>query len=456
MKKLFLPFIALLLWSCGGQQSKENKANIPASTLPIPAQYGTPYADVPESRDVIIYQVNIRAFSPQGNFAGVIARLDSIHALDVNVLYLMPTYPVGQLKAKDSPYCVKNYYGVNTDFGTLDDLRMLVKDAHRDHMAVIMDWIANHTSWDNDWIKNKDWYEQDSAGNIIYPPEGWQDVAQLNFKNTDMRQAMIRAMKYWIYAVNIDGYRCDFVDGPPEDFWKQAIDTLRAIPGHKLLMLAEGQRSENYQAGFDYNFGFKFYGKLKEIFNDRLSAKAIDSLNMIEYEGASDGQEIVRYITNHDVNSSDGSPDSLFGGEHGAMAAFIVAAYMKSLPMNYTGQEVGTPFRIRFPFTMDKINWSLNPGVTAEYKKVLAFRNNSAAIRRGNLMSYTTDDVCAFTKTLGSEEVFVMSNLRNKKVLFKLPSDLKIIAWKDAFTGNLLKPGNQVLLKPFEYRVFKK
>src|SRR5947209_5973794 len=147
-----------------------------------------------------------------------------------------------------------------------------------------------------------------------------------------MRLAMIDAMKYWVYTANIDGFRCDYTDGPPLDFWKQAIDTLRNISTHKLLMMAEGRRSEHYKVGFDYNFGFRFFGTLKAIYARNRSVKSIDTLNVSEYIDASNGQGIIRYTSNHDVNGSDGTPLELFGGRKGSMAAFVVIAYMKSIP----------------------------------------------------------------------------------------------------------------------------
>lgn len=424
-----------------------------------PMQYGTPFNNVPDKRDVTIYQVNIRAFSKEGNFKGVLSRMDSIKALGINVIYLMPVNPVGVLKSSNSPYCIKDYQAVNSEFGTLDDLRALVADAHSKNMAVILDWVANHTSWDNVWIKNKSWYQQDSAGNIIIPPNTgyYPDVAQLNFKNADMRLAMIKAMKYWVFAANVDGFRCDYTDGPPIDFWKQALDTLRNISAHKLLMFSEGRRSDLFfKVGFDYNYGFRVFDRLKDIYRNSYSVRSIDSLNVIDYKGASDGQCIVRYLSNHDVNGSDGTPLELFGGEKGSMAAFVVVAFMKSVPMIYDGQEVGTPYRLVFPFTSKKIDWTINPAITAEYKKVIAFRNSSNAIRRGDLMSYTTDDVCAFTKTLGKEEVFVISNLRDKTIDYALPENLKNSSWTDAMNGDKQTLTGSITLPPYSYYVFKK
>ena len=444
----------VLACGCPAVLTAQNKRPSPHTNV---TQYSKPFNKVPDRRDVTIYQVNMRVFSKQGNFKGVLERLDSIKALGVNVIYMMPIYPVGQLHSTNSPYCVRDYKAVNSEFGTLEDLRAIVDGVHRRNMAIILDWVPNHTSFDNAWTSNKSWYLQDSSGNIISPPgTGWNDVAQLNYNNAEMRLAMIDAMKYWVLTANIDGFRCDYADGPPVDFWKQAIDTLRNIPAHSLLMMAEGARSANYSVGFDYNFGFRFFENLKKIYSSNKSVLSIDSLNVSDYKGASDEQRIIRYITNHDVNGSDGTPLELFGGEKGSMAAFVVVAYMKSIPMIYNGQEVGTPYRLTFPFTSKKIDWSINPNITAEYKKIIAFRNSSNAIRRGDLTSYSNANVCAFTKKLGKEEVFVISNLRDENINFTLPNALANTAWKDAFNNSSITLHTQLSLKPFSYIILKR
>lgn len=420
-------------------------------------QYGTPFAGVPNRQDATIYQVNMRAFSATSNFAGVTARLDSIKALGINVVYLMPIFPVGTVNAVNSPYCVKDYKGINTEFGTLADLRTLVDAAHSKNMSVILDWVANHTSWDNSWISaHPDWYLKNAGGAIISPPgTGWNDVAQLDFTNAAMRLEMIKNLKYWVYTANVDGFRFDYADGPPADFWKQTIDSLRNITTHNLLFLAEGNRSNHFTSGFDFIFGFSFYGQLKSIYNSNQPVTNIDGLNTSEFVNATNGQQVVRYITNHDVNGSDGTPLTLFGGATGSMTAFVIAAYMKGVPMLYNGQEVGTPFQLFFPFTGADINWTLNPATTAEYKRVIAFRNSSTAVRRGTLTSYSNADVCAFTKISGAEKVFVAANVRNSTITYTLPAAVASQTWTDAMTGSNMAIGTQVTLAPYGYLVLK-
>lgn len=420
-------------------------------------QYGTPFPNVPDRNDAIIYQVNMRAFSSTGNFQGVIDRLDSIKAMGANIIYMMPIFPVGVLNAFNSPYCVRNYRTVSTEFGSLTDLRALVDGAHSRNMSVMLDWVANHTSWDNPWIsEHSDWYLKNTSGVIISPPGmGWNDVAQLDYTNAAMRLEMIRNLKYWVYTANVDGFRFDYSDGPPFSFWQQAVDSLRHISTHKLLLLAEGSRSDHYAAGFDYIFGFNFYGGLRGVYGNGQPATNFDALNTSEFTGATNGQQVVRYTTNHDINGSDGTPQELYGGLTGSMSAFVAAACMKGIPMIYNGQEVGTPFRLTFPFTSADINWALNPDLKAEYKKIIAFRNSSAAIRGGTLITYSNANVLAFTKELGAEKVFILCNTRNSSITYTLPAALSGTSWTNAITGTSISLGTSVSLPAYTYLLLK-
>jgi len=395
----------------------------------------------------------MRAFSSTHNFQGVINRLDSIKALGVNVVYLMPIYPVGTLKSVNSPYCIRNFDSVGTEFGSLTDLHTLVDGAHSRGMAVILDFVVNQTSWDHPWItQHPDWYLHDGSGNIEQLGS-YTDVAALDLTNTALRSALISAMRFWIFTANVDGYRCDFADNPPIDFWQQAISNLRGITTHQLLMLAEGTRSANYGAGFDYNYGMQFYfTTLKSIFGGG-AVTQIDNSNSVEYSGASGTNQIVRYLTNHDVDGSDGSPISLFGGKAGCMAAFIPIAYMKSVPFVYNGTEVAFPTAITFPFLSVTIDWTQNHDVTAQYEQVLAFRNSSNAIRRGTLTSFDNNDICAFTKTAGSETVAVFSNLRNSTISYPLPAALQNTTWKNVYSGVSVTLGTTLSLSAYQYMV---
>jgi glycosidase len=418
-----------------------------------PAQYGTPFTGVPDPRDVAMYQVNLRAFSNKG-FQGVIDRLDQIRDLGINVVYLMPCMPVGVLKTANSPYCVRDYKAVNAEFGTLDDLRRLIGEAHKRGLAVLLDWVANHTAWDHPWVTvHPEWYAKDGGGNILSPKVGgstWSDVAQLDFSKNDMRQAMIEAMRWWIFTVNCDGFRYDYTDGPPIEFWQQATGSLRSIASHKLILYAEGGRQDNYKA-FDYNHGFSFYDALKGIFGGG-PATRVESENDAQYKQAGESNRLVRYITNHDVNGWDGPPQGLFGGQAGAMAAFVLAAYNRGVPLVYSGQEIALDYALTFPYTERKIEWKPNPSVTQEYTRLLQFRNRSEAIRRGNPTSYSNNDVSAFVKKTANEKALVLVNIRNRAVTYVLPADLANTTWYDGFDKGEIKLGAKLELAPYQYR----
>jgi cyclomaltodextrinase len=445
-------------------------------TTPTPGQYGMPFTAVPNREDAVIYQVNMRAFSQGGNFAGVTARLDSIKNLGANVVYLMPIYPVGANvtysagaaagthNSANSPYAVKDYRAVNTEFGTLADLRTLVDAAHARGLTVMLDWVANHTSWDNAWITaHPDWYLQ-KAGVIQSPPTTtFTDVAQLDFTNAAMRAEMISAMKSWVYTANVDGFRCDYADAPTiaaSTFWKQAVDTLRTIKTHKLLLLAEGTSSSHFTSGFDYTFGFSFYGGIRSVYINNASATTFDALNTSEYAGTNGStQQVVRYITNHDVNDSDGTPVALFGGDAGAMSAFVIAALYKGVPMIYNGQEVGMSTAIKFPFTdvKVKVNWNAHPEVTRLHRQLLKARAGSPALQHGTpTASYSTADVCAFTKASGASQALVVVNTRGSATSFMLPPGYSGTIWNNALQNSQVTLGSALLLPAYGYVVLTK
>ncbi|MDO7845154.1 alpha-amylase family glycosyl hydrolase [Hymenobacter sp. M29] len=453
-----------LMSACNKDTTPPVPVTPPITSTPTPPQYGTPFAGVPNREDAVIYQVNMRAFSQAGNFAGVLARLDSIKAVGTNVLYLMPIYPVGQAVGSypsyNSPYAVKDYRAVNAEFGTLADLRTLVDAAHARGMAVMLDWVANHTSWDNPWITaHPDWYKANAAGNIAAVSNNgttYNDVAQLDFTNAYLRAEMISAIKSWVFTANVDGFRFDYADFQPNDFWKQAIDTLRNVKTHKLLLLAEATRSANFASGFDYNFGFNFYGGIRGVYISNGPATNFDALNASEYVGATGTQQVVRYITNHDANDSDGTPVTQFGGKAGAMSAFVITALYKGVPMIYNGQEAGMTAKIPFPFTSVKVQWGVNPDVKRAYQQLMAARAASPALRSGTPTAYSTANVCAFTKTAGSEQAFVLANVRNSVQTFTVPAALANTSWTNALQGGTYAVGATISLPAYGYLVLKK
>lgn len=456
MRKYFV--IMLMLLACGPD------SNDPKPITPEEEefeQYGTPFAGVPDPKEVVMYEVNIRAFSNAGNFQGVIDRLDNIKALGINTIWLMPIHPVGQVNAVPplgSPYSVKDYMGVNPDFGDLAKLRELVDTAHAKDMAVIIDWVANHTSWDNAWItEHRSWYFQDGSGNILPPRPEWQDVAQLNFSSMDMRKAMIRAMKYWVLEANIDGFRCDYADGPPATFWKQALDALKAIEGRKLILLAEGSRADQFTAGFQMNYAWNFYDQIVRVYSSASPqpASTIISTHQAEYNAIPETASKLRYTTNHDMSAHSATPVQLFGGVKGALSASAITIFLSEVPLIYSGQEVGRQANLSF-FDKDPIDWSVNAAMEEEYQKFFSIYNATETFISGTMQSYSNNDIVAFTKSHGTEEFLILVNVRNAQRDFPLPAVLQGTSWTNAMNSSAIDLTTTVSLEAYDYLILKK
>ncbi len=454
-KHYFTAFTLLLFVTIS---CKDKEPNIlPPVVSTDPPQYETPFANIPNTSDIVMYEINERAFSTSGNFAGILPRLDSIKALGVNVIWLMPIHPIGVTKTVNSPYCISDFQEVNPEYGTLEDLRTLTREAHQRGIAVLLDWAANHTSWDHPWItSNKTWYTQDANGNIIQP-EGtnWQDVADLNFDNSKMRLEMIKALKYWVLTANIDGYRCDAADYVPFAFWKQAIDSLNKIPNRNLIMLAEGARADHFAAGFQMNFGWDFFTKNKSVYKSNQSAGGYLATHQSEYNAIPDGSEKLRFTSNHDECAWDDTPIGLFGGKQASISAFVITAFLGGVPLIYNGQEVGCPVKLPF-FSRSPINWSTNPDMFAEYKRLMGLRAAHPALRSGDLTYFPDTNFAAFKRTLGTDEVVVLVNTRNAAKTLNVPAALQNTTWKDAFTGSVVNLGTSLNIGAFQYSILVK
>jgi glycosidase len=423
-----------------------------------PQQYGTPLANVPSAPDLVLYEANIRAMSSEGNFQGVIDRLDKIKAMGVNTLWLMPIYPVGQLRSVGelgSPYCVKDYFSVNSEFGDLAKLRELVDQAHQRKMAVILDWVANHTSWDNAWITNKSWYTQDGNGNIISPAgTNWNDVADLNYDNADMRKAMIAAMKYWVLEANVDGFRCDVADLVPFDFWTDALNQLKALPNRHLIFLAEGSSPEDFNSGFQLNYAWDYYGTLTQIYGSGLSASAIYSTQVAEYGVVPAGSAKMRFTTNHDFSAS-ATPVVVFGGISGALSASVITIFSGGAPLIYSGQEVGRTLAMDI-FKRDPINWNVNTAMEQQYEKLLTLYSSSPTVKTGTLTWYLDNNIAAFSRTSGQDTYLFLVNVRNTQQSYFMDPVLQQSTWTNVMDNTTVSLVTVVTLDAYGWMILKK
>jgi alpha-amylase len=438
-----VPFFDLahfLLWSVGlnWRQGSSIMQNLrPVLVLLLACLYGAPAGAVPAPRDVVMYEVNLRAFSEAGDLAGVTARLDEIQALGANTLWLMPIHPIGQIEMKGelgSPYSVADYGAVSSEYGALADLTTLVDQAHQRGMYVLMDWVANHTAWDNPWITNTDWYTQDAQGEIIHPAgTNWTDVADLNYNNQAMRSAMIGEMQYWVSQVGIDGYRADAADWVPFDFWQQAIPAVRSSTTRPLLMLAEGGRNDHYAAGFDMTFGWNFYNTVKSVFIYGSSATDLYATHDAVFDNVPAGNSVLSFTTNHDESAWDATPVQLFGGLDASLAAYAVTVAYGGTPLVYNGQEIGWDQIVPF-FSKTPLDWTTGQDTADWYAQLLGIRADHPAMREGTLTDQSTSEVAVLMREYGGDQVITMVNTRNSSRFVFVPDEWQGV-WFDLFTG---------------------
>ena len=407
---------------------------------------------VPAPEDVVMYEINPRVFAADHSFNAVAEQLDSIQSLGVNVVWFMPLYVTGELKAKNSPYCIRDYRALKPEFGTIDEFKAMVDECHARGLSVIMDWVANHTSWDNAWVtEHPDWYTQDENGNIIHPAgTNWEDVADLNFDNAEMRLAMIDAMRYWVNETDVDGFRCDAADFVPFDFWKQAVDSLRAMP-KDLLLLAEGNRKDHFEAGFQMNYAWNFMHNMRQVFIKGEPATRLIEADKEEYEGIPEGCVKLRFTTNHD-ESTHLTPVGEYGGERGSMSAFVIATYLHGGALIYSSQEVGYADPINF-FKYVPVDWESNKEIRAEYKKLMALYNGSAAVRKGTLATYPEDDAMVFSKTCCDDSYLVVASVRNEPVTAAVPEEWVGKKVTEYMSGEEVTLEESLSLEPYEYLI---
>lgn len=439
-KQVFFSVALLsLAVACGTPAGKQDKTADGGLQLPLP-------------EDVVMYQVNPRVFAPRQSFNAVAGYVDSIQALGANVVWFMPLNEVGQEKSVNSPYCVKNYKALNPEFGTMDEFKSLVSRFHGKGISVIIDWVANHTSWDNAWLANKDWYTQDAGGNIVSPANtGWLDVADLNFDNREMRLAMIDAMKFWVDSVGVDGFRCDAADFVPYDFWKQAIDSLRASGRRPLLMLAEGKRKDHFKAGFDMNYAWDFLESLRQVMRQDSCASQLFATDEAEYDSLAMGKVKLRFITNHDEMTKM-SPIKEFHGERGAMAAFVLTTSLHGGALIYSSQEVGYEDTINF-FRYCPVDWKANNSLRQEFCRFMKLYNSHDAIRKGSLKKYPLCDVLMYEKAKADERILFVVNVRGEAKQVALPQEWKGHVATDLMQDASLQLADTLTMEPYQYRI---
>jgi glycosidase len=369
-------------------------------------------------RNGVVYEIYPRAFSAQGNFNGVTARLEKLRDLGVTILWLMPIHPIGQEKKKGtigSPYAVRDYYGINPAYGTKRDLQQLVAAAHRRGMKVIIDIVANHTSWDNVLMRNPKFYVHDASGRITYPHD-WSDVAELNYDNPALRRYMIDMLKYWIRDFDLDGFRCDVAEEVPTDFWEAARAELDRIKPD-IVMLAEGHKAELLVNAFDFDYSWPLHSALTNVLQGRAPATELREAWQKEFDEWPRGSLHMRFSDNHDERRAIAR-----FGEPGALAASALMFTLDGVPLLYNGMEAGDTTESGAPALFEKLPvfWAFadrRPEFPRFYKQIIALRRSSNALRKGSVEWLKNSDdarVISFRRSAQDDEVVVVINLSSR------------------------------------------
>lgn len=415
----------------------------------------------PWVKDGIIYEIYPRAFSKEGNFAGIEKRLPELKKLGVTILWLMPIHPIGIEKRKGtlgSSYSVKDYYGINPEYGTLNDFKTLVHAVHNQGMKIIIDMVANHTAWDNEMAKNHTrWYTRNELGMIVPPIADWSDVADLDYENPELRRYMIDMLKYWVRDIGIDGYRCDVAEMVPIDFWNEARAALDSIK--PIIMLAEGQLPEEHLKAFDLTYSWNFYNRMSEIIKGTRHASSLDSLLKEEAAQFPKGSLRMLFSSNHDENAWDNSDVVKYGKEGAKLAAVLVSTY-PGVPLLYNGQEVGSDQKLGL-FDKFEINWNQGKDFFEFYTKLFAIRKQHPALEEGTyaiVKNKHPEKVYTFLRKKGNDVVLAAFNFASgeRTVELTLPKNLQKKKFLNLFTGKKVDKKNvqKLALPAHGYRVF--
>lgn len=428
--------------------------------LPSQQSFSQPVA--PDwAKNSTIYEVNIRQFSKEGTFKSFQQHLPRLKELGVDILWLMPINPIGKLNRKGtlgSYYSVKDYVDINPEFGTKEDFKTLVDEIHNHGMHVIIDWVANHTAWDNKWVKtNPEFYTKDSSGNFVPPVPDWSDVIDLNYDNKELWKEMISALKYWVSEFDIDGYRCDVAGMVPIEFWNEVRTELDKIK--PVFMLAEWDTPEMHKFAFDMTYDWD----LHKIFNG-VYAKERNSSDIIKHilndqKKYPDYAYRMQFTSNHDENSWNGTEYERLGK---AAEVFAVLTYViPGMPLIYNGQEIGFNKRLEF-FEKDSIIWKENK-FEKLYKNLNELKEKNkalwAGIESGSIdFINNNNDILIIRRSKENKEVIGFFNLTEKEIEANIRLE-KASGVYISFNNDQqieLNGNFQLKLKPWSYIIFYK
>lgn len=402
-----------------------------------------------------IYEVNVRQYTPEGTLRSFMQHLPRLSNMGVEIIWLMPLTPISVEKRQGtygSYYAASSYIDIDPAYGTPEDFKELVDSAHKLGMKVIIDWVANHTGYDHQWIlKNPAWYRKDDKGEFtgLY---GWIDVIDLNYEEPAMREEMIRSMVYWIKRFDIDGFRCDMARTVPLDFWLEARSECDAIK--PLFWLAECEVL-SYHEVFDVTYGWEGMRAFDKYFKGELPlSDIITILNC--YAMYPVGSEKLLFTSNHDENTYTGTEYDKYGIAAKALAVFTCT--WPGIPLIYSGQEKPNKKRLPF-FEKDFIDWKGEPQLHDFYKKLFALRKINKALQESAsvfIISSAHPDVLIYLCRREQDKVLVLLNFSNKESVTPFNHPAIKGLYTELFSGAEITFSRHelVTLQPGEYNVY--
>lgn len=390
-----------------------------------------------------IYEVNVRQYTKEGTFNAFAKELPRLKEMGVKTLWFMPITPIAEKNKKGSlgsPYACSSYTKINPEFGTMEDFKNLVDEAHKMGFKVIIDWVANHTGWDHEWTKSSpEYYLKDPKTNDFQIASGMEDIIELDYHNHKMRNAMIDSMKFWIKETNIDGFRCDLATWVKIDFWQEAKTKLDAVK--PLFWLGEYDELENPDYGkvFNASYCWLWMHKTEDYYQKNLPLYELKDL-LVKYSAIGDHSMRVWFTTNHDENSWNGTEYEKYGDIAKPLAVF--SATWNGVPLLYSGQELPNHKRLEF-FEKDAIAWNRKYEMADFYKTLLNLKSNNSALRGGdaNVKTYflktsADDKILAYIRKNEMDEVLVVLNMSKDPVKFMIEDQQVSGTFKNVFDGS--------------------
>ena len=415
------------------------------------------------TRDAVLYQINTRQFTAEGTLRAAEAHLPRLAEMGVDIVWLMPIHPIGAANRKGSlgsPYAVKDYRAINPDLGQAADLKSFVDRAHGLGMKVILDWVANHSAWDNPLTQSHpEWYLKSPEGTLM-PPEGtdWSDVAAFDYAQPGLRAYMAGSLEYWVRAFGIDGYRADVAGYVPLDFWETVRAQINEIK--PVFMLAEWEQRDLHARAFDASYAWEWKETMQKIAQGTADAAAM--------RGYYAGQNVtwpraayrMVYTDNHDQNAWDGVAAEIYGPAYPAALALSFAG--TGIPLIHNGQEADLDHKLAF-FEKDEIIW--REGRHAPLiRQLIALKTNEKALHNGRYGGVLVDvpnsapqAVFSFVREAGSSRVFAVFNLSDKPQQARFSLARHHGAYTDALTGQAAEFTSQspaLSLPPWGFRLF--